>query len=108
MNHAQDTILDKAVTGTDEVYSESVDMRYKMLFWLIVGWTSTATGTATLQESADGTNWIDTSLTVTVTGTPGQGTIQSGDKLFAASYLRLKYKNTTGSGNVKAVMVAKG
>ena len=109
MQVANGSILSETeVTGTNTYYSSEIDMSYLTLYWVLATFTGTPTGTFTIQESGDRVTWVDTSVTAAASGAAGSKVLTNGATYCCAKWLRVKYVNTSGAGNIALYQVTKG
>jgi hypothetical protein len=111
MRQVQKLILDaQAITGTSTYTSAALDLSHCLGFTVLLVVASTATGTAKLQGSMDGTTWFDlpnsgATANIAVSGA-GNYLWNVADAFYP--YVRVSYTNSTNSGTLSARINAKG
>lgn len=110
-----------AMTGTDTITSDAIPVDQLWGFAIQAVWTGTPNGQLKLQASCDAplragqvsdgdsnvTNWVDVSDSFyTVSGTAGNYMWNFASVGFR--FVRLSYTNVSGTGELSAVLCAKG
>lgn len=107
MRFVNDTILN-ATSVVASTASDSVEVSTILNLSVQVIWTSTtASFTLTLQESNNGTDWVDTNQTATVNNNSSSAIFKVADS--AVKYIRVNVARTSGTlTTIKAIYEGKG
>lgn len=105
------TLLDaQAISSTNTVTSSAIQLDYLSFVALQITTTGTATGSAKIQASIDGTTWMDApnsgnTANKTVSGAASQYWDVAN---VSVRYMRVSYTNATNSGTLTVKAYAKG
>lgn len=92
----QDFLLYNATNVIASANTDRIEMEQAIGLAIQVTWASgTASATATLQVSNDGTNWANTSITQTILNNSGTGMLEKVD--FMQRYARVALTHTSGT-----------
>lgn len=105
------TLVDAtAISSTNSVTSTAIQLDYLSFIAIVLTTTSTATGSAKLQVSIDGSTWVDAANS----GNTANKTISGAGSQYwdvpnvSVRYMRVVYTNATNSGTLTIKAYAKG
>ena len=107
-NTAPSGVLSGAMSGTNTVYTQIIDVTIKDNLGLELTWTGTPTGTIQIYASASGINFYPLTFTPVLSQPAGSaGGYLIDLNQFPWKYIYVKYTNASGSGALTVYMTTK-
>lgn len=95
-----------SMTGTSVLNSAALDLQTLAMAAFYIAWTGTPNGTFQIQGSLDGTNWVNTGVSVAAAvGSADSRLVNLVD--LAYRYVRVQYTNASSTGTLTVDGMAK-